>query len=237
MHPLRLPEWAVARGRGYNGFERIDPARSALVVIDMQTVFVAEDEIFGNENARAVIAPINRLVAAMRAAGGRVIWTRQTVSDEPHLAMPPWQYDMSDPAVARAVASMRAGTASHALHPQMACEHGDPVLDKYRYGAMSCPAGALERLLRAEGTEWLVLVGTLTNVCVESTAREANMRGWKVIVVADACAAVTDAEQDAALLNLRLNFADVKTVAEVLALLGETAAEVLALLGETPAAD
>lgn len=61
-----------------------------------------------------------------------------------------------------------------------------------------------------------VLVGTLTNVCVESTAREANMRGYKVIVVADACSAVTDAEQDAALLNLRLNFADVKRTAEVL---------------------
>ncbi|WP_246543359.1 cysteine hydrolase family protein [Novosphingobium profundi] len=83
-------------------------------------------------------------------------------------------------------------------------------------------ATARSRLARPLGRQaGDVLVGTLTNVCVESTAREAtareaNMRGYKVIVVADACSAVTDAEQDAALLNLRLNFADVKRTAEVL---------------------
>ena len=62
----------------------------------------------------------------------------------------------------------------------------------------------------------LILTGTLTNVCVESTAREANMAGYKVIVVADATAAVTDAEHNAALLNLRLNFADVRRTRQVL---------------------
>ena len=101
----------------------------------------------------------------------------------------------------------------------MAKGHDDRVLDKFRYGAFSCPAGALAKVLELQGIEMLVLVGTLTNVCVESTAREGNMRGYKVIVVADACAAVTDAEHNAALLNLRLNFADVKTTDEVLALL------------------
>jgi nicotinamidase-related amidase len=70
----------------------------------------------------------------------------------------------------------------------------------------------LERL----GVEMLVVTGTLTNVCVESTAREANMAGYKVIVVADATAAATDAEHNAALLNLRLNFADVRRTGEVL---------------------
>mgnify|MGYP002721792279 FL=1 len=69
--------------------------------------------------------------------------------------------------------------------------------------------------------ETLLLTGTLTNVCVESTAREANMRSWKVIVVSDACAAATDEEHNAALMNLRLNFADVRGSAEVLEMLSE----------------
>tara|TARA_R110002167_G_scaffold86209_4_gene233347 strand:- start:813 stop:1472 length:660 start_codon:yes stop_codon:yes gene_type:complete len=219
MHRIDLPDWAVERGKGYNTFDRIDPARTAFVVVDMQSVFVAEDEVFGNEHARDVMAPINLLAKAMRDAGARVIWTRQTVGDAPYVAMPEWQYDMSDPFVLRAVKALQAGADSQGIHPAMAKGHDDLVLDKFRYGAFSCPAGALAKVLELHGIEMLVLVGTLTNVCVESTAREGNMRGYKVIVVADACAAVTDAEHNAALLNLRLNFADVKTTDEVLALL------------------
>jgi nicotinamidase-related amidase len=219
MHRIELADWAIERGRGYNAFDTIDPARTALVVVDMQAVFVAEDEVFGNENARAIVTPVNRLAHAMRNAGATVIWTRQTVSDAPHLAMPEWQYDMSDPHVARAVETMRAGSPSHDLFPLMTCGRDDFVLDKFRYGAFSCPAGALAKVLELRGIEMLVLVGTLTNVCIESTGREGNMRGYKVIVVSDACAAVTDEEHNAALLNLRLNFADVKTTEEICALL------------------
>ncbi|AIT79469.1 MULTISPECIES: cysteine hydrolase family protein [Novosphingobium] len=221
MHRIELPDWAVERGRGYNSFDAIDPERTALVVIDMQTAFVAEEGVFGKESARAIVEPINTLVRAMRDAGACVIWTRQTVSDAPHLAVPAWQYDLADPFVARAVASLRSGTAAHEIYPPMACGRDDLVLDKFRYGAFSCPAGALARVLHMRGIELIVLVGTLTNVCVESTAREANMRGHKVIVVADACAAATDAEHNAALLNLRLNFADVQWTRDILALLQE----------------
>lgn len=218
MHSCELPGWAIARGRGYNSFDTIDPARTALVVIDMQSVFVAEDEVFGNPNARAIVPQVNRLVRGLRDAGVHVIWTRQTVSRAPHLAMPEWQYDMTDPIVQRAVESMWQDAPAHELFPEMAVGADDFVLDKYRYGAFSCPAGALAKVLKLIGIEMLVLAGTLTNVCVESTAREGNMRGYKVIVVPDACATVTDEEHYAALLNLRLNFADLKTVDEVLAL-------------------
>jgi nicotinamidase-related amidase len=65
----------------------------------------------------------------------------------------------------------------------------------------------------------VVITGTLTNLCCESTAREANMAGYKVIVVSDATATVTDAEHNAALLNLRLNFADVRRTREVLSMI------------------
>ena len=65
----------------------------------------------------------------------------------------------------------------------------------------------------------IVITGTLTNCCCESTAREANMAGYKVIVVSDATAAVTDAEHNAALLNLRLNFADVRRTKAVLGMI------------------
>ena len=223
-HRGRLPDWAVARGRGLNDFPRLLPGRTALVVIDMQLAFIGEGEVFGNAHARDIIAPVNELAQAARAAGCPVIWTRQTVSDEPPLAMPAWQYDLNNPHVACAVAALRAGTDAYGLHPAMDVAPSDRVIDKYRYGALMCPAQALPRTLTELGAEMLVLAGTLTNVCVESTARDANMAGWRVIVAEGACAAVTDAEHEAALLNLRLNFADVKDATELAGMFGEISA-------------
>lgn len=219
MHAIDLPDWAVTRGSALNRFDTIDPARAALVVIDMQNVFLAPDEVFGNANAIDIIPAVNRLAGAMRAAGAPVIWTRQTVSDDPALAMPDWQYDLSLPDVRRAVETMIAGTRSHALHPGMAVDAGDVVIDKYRYSAFLCPARALETELRARGIDMIVVAGTLTNVCCESTARDGNMLGYRVIAVSDAMATHTDAEHNAALLNLRLSFADVRGTDAVIAML------------------
>jgi nicotinamidase-related amidase len=152
----------------------------------------------------------------MRAAGAPVIWTRQTHTFEPPFAPAEWQYDAEKPGFADAITALQAGAAGHGLYPGVTVLPGDLVVDKHRYGAFSCPAGALAPTLERLAVEMLILTGTLTNVCVESTAREANMAGYKVIVVADATAAVTDAEQNAALLNLRLNFVDVRRTREVL---------------------
>ena len=218
-HAIDLPDWAVDRGRALNAFNSVEPATTALVVIDMQNVFMAPDEVFGNPHALDIVDAVNRAASTMRAAGGRVIWTRQTVSTEPPLAMPSWQYDLSIPFVAQAVATMAAGTRSHALHDAMAVGLGDIVIDKYRYGAFSCPAGALRRTLDEQGIDTIVIAGTLTNCCCDSTAREANMAGYRVLFLADATAAKTDEEHNAALLLLRLNFADVKSVEELAGLL------------------
>lgn len=220
MHTIDLPDWAVERGSALNRFDTIDPTRAALVVIDMQNVFLAPDEVFGNPNAMDIIPAVNRLAGAARAAGMPVIWTRQTVSSDPALAMPEWQYDLSIPDVRRAVETMIAGTRSHALHPAMAVEPGDVVIDKYRYSAFLCPARALETELARRGIDMIVIAGTLTNVCCESSARDGNMMGYRVIAVSDAMATHTDAEHNAALLNLRLSFADVRDTDTICAMLG-----------------
>jgi nicotinamidase-related amidase len=209
MHNVELPDWAVERGSVLNRFAGIDPARTALVSIDMQNVFLEAEEVFGNPHALDIIPAVNRLAGTMREAGGTVIWTRQTVAHDPPLAMPSWQYDLSVPEVRHAVQTMLPGTSSHALHRALEVGERDLVLDKYRYSAFLCPADALKRALVDRSIEMLVIAGTLTNVCCEGTARDGNMLGYKVIVVSDATAAKTDAEQNAALLNLRLTFTDV----------------------------
>jgi len=182
----------------------------------MQAAFLAEDQPYGSAHARDIVGRVNALGRAMRAAGAPVIWTRQTYTAEPPLAPPEWQYDPRRPGVAAGMAALTAGSAGHGLYAGMEVAAGDLVIDKYRYGAFSCPAGALPEALERLGVSMLILTGTLTNCCVESTAREANMAGYKVIVAADATSAVTDAEHNAALMNLRINFADVRNTTQLL---------------------
>lgn len=215
-HRLRLPRWARARGAALNDFPSLERGRTALLNVDMQGAFLAADQPYGNAQARDIVANVNALSAAMRAAGAPVLWTRQTYTSEPPLAPPDWQYDPEKPGVAAGMAALTAGSSGHGLYAGMDVGDGDRVIDKYRYGGFSCPLGALPDELERLGAAMLVITGTLTNCCVESTAREANMAGYKVIVAADATAAVTDAEHNAALLNLRINFADVRRTPELL---------------------
>jgi nicotinamidase-related amidase len=215
-HRTRLPSWARERGATLNDFPALESGRTALVIIDMQSAFVAEDQPYGSVHARDIVANINALSRAMRQIGAPVIWTRQTHTHEPPLAPPDWQYDPQRPGVAAGIAALTAGSSGHGLYPAMEVGKRDIVLDKYRYGAFSCPAGVLPETLERLGSGMLVFAGTSTNCCVETTAREANMAGYKVIVVADATSAATDAEHNAALMNLRLNFADVRRTTELL---------------------
>jgi nicotinamidase-related amidase len=216
MHTVRLPRWVVERGAALNSFAELVLGRTALVNIDMQSVFLDEAQIYGNPYAREIVPAVNALSRAMRSIGAPVIWTRQTHTFDGPCAPPPWQYDLDMPRVAQGVAALQAGGPGHGLYPAMETAAGDIVVDKHRYGALSCPSGTLRQALEAHAIEMIVITGTLTNCCCESTAREANLAGYKVIVVSDATAALSNVEHNAALMNLRLFFADVRSTREVL---------------------
>jgi nicotinamidase-related amidase len=225
MHRIDLPDWAVERGRHMNSFNRIDAARTALLVIDLQKAFTLPEEVFGNEHACDILPNVNRLARAMRAAGAPVIFTRQTVTRAPPYAYPEWHYDASDPFVRRALESLTDGDPRHGLHDALEVEPGDIVMNKYRYSAFIRDSSDIETRLAALGVDTLIVTGTVTNVCCESTARDAYMLGYRVLFASDATAAKTDAEHNAALLNLRLNFADVKSTDALIALVEESAHE------------
>ena len=216
MHRVRLPRWAVERGAALNSFHELAPGRTALINIDMQSVFLDEAQVYGNRHARDIIPAVNALSRAMRDLGAPVIWTRQTHTFDGPCAPPPWQYELDRPRVAEGVAALQAGAPGHGLYPAMETAADDIVIDKHRYGALSCPGGNLRQALEAHRVEMILITGTLTNCCCETTAREANLAGYKVIVVSDATATLTDREHNAALMNLRLFFADVRRTRDVL---------------------
>src|SRR5882724_8977464 len=91
------------RGQIVCKFDHVDAGRMALVVIDMQDAFVDPRYGIAAPGAAALIPPINSLAATLRAAGGRVVFTRHAVSDEPPFALPPW---LRDSAIIRELARL-----------------------------------------------------------------------------------------------------------------------------------
>jgi nicotinamidase-related amidase len=219
VHRTVIPAWATERGRRFNHFPAIDPARTALLVIDLQNVFMEPGQPMANPHARDIVPSVNRLATAMRAAGGRVVWTRHAVTDRGPGALAAWQLaagEMESPAMQ----ALTAGAFGHALHVSLDVAPDDLVIDKYRYSAFNRKSSDLDVILRAAGVDTVIVVGTMTNVCCETTARDASMLDYKVLVVSDAMAAPTDEEHNAALLNLSAFFAHVADMEEMLRILG-----------------
>ena len=118
------------------------------------------------------------------------------------------------------------GDFGHALYPSLEVRPGDPIVRKTRFSAFIQGASDLDAVLRARGIDTLIIVGTATNVCSESTARDAMMLNYKVFFVSDANACRTDEEHNATLAILMIMFADVRSTDEMIALLQRHAAPV-----------
>lgn len=173
----------------------IDTRATALVIIDMQRDFLEPGgfgETLGNDVSllAAAVAPIRALLARARATGMLVIHTR-----EGHRA------DLSDAHAAkveRGAPSLRIGAPGpmgrilvrgepgHEIVPALAPIAGEPVVDKPGKGAFY--ATDLAEILRNRGIDTLVVCGVTTEVCVHTTVREANDRGFRCIVPGDCCA-------------------------------------------------
>jgi ureidoacrylate peracid hydrolase len=121
---------------------------------------------------------------------------------------------------------LREGGAGHPLWHELETEPEDWQLYKNRFSAFIPGSSDIEARLRAEGRDTVLITGTLTNVCCESSARDAMMRNFKTIMVHDANAALTDADHNNSLGALCQVFADVMSTDEVIARLtaGEAAA-------------
>jgi len=192
----------------------LDPAKTALVNVDMQNCFVEDSPIAAPEGI-AVLDRINTLAAACRRAKVQVIHTAFALRpDGSNLGV---LAQTSPPAKAGV---LNRGAESAALHPRLIVDAGDLVLEKPRFGAFH--GTDLELILRSRGIDSIIITGIATNICCETTAREAMVRDFKVFFVSDATAAapigdLTAAElQHASLTTLGFLFAQVLTISELL---------------------
>jgi nicotinamidase-related amidase len=159
----------------------INLERTAIVVVDMQGVFCDPDGAVYIPDAPKVVAPIQRILAAGRAAGVPIIYLRHVVrGDGSDTGRMRDLYPGVDAILDRSLPSVQIIDALKPLP-------GDIVVDKLFFSGFHNTD--LDTILRARDVDTVVICGTVTNVCCESTVRDAAHREYKVIVVADACAA------------------------------------------------
>ena len=190
----------------------------AALVVDMQTAFLKPGLPSEVPMAREIVPNINRLAQAFRANGGAVVWVYNTYTEAScDEWLPFWPYA---PDTVRAVAEqLMEGAEGHPLWPEMDVVQGDLKVAKNRFSAFLPGSSDIESQLRDRGIDTLAITGTLTNACCESTARDAMMRNFHVLMVADGNATYTDAIHNASLTSLSICFADIMTTDEVIALL------------------
>jgi nicotinamidase-related amidase len=120
---------------------------------------------------------------------------------------------------AKRIAALTAGSQGHALWPGLDVKPEDEIVDKYRFSGFMPGTSELPDRLRARGFDTVLITGTVTNVCCESSARDAMMTNFRTIMVSDGNAALTHAEHDAARTAFYDVFGDVMDTDMVIAAL------------------
>lgn len=198
----------------------IDPQRTALLVVDLQNIFVEDHEPISAPDGLEIVERMNALADICRQYSMPVIYTAHVLRRD--LANIGLLAQMFPPMVTEDLITQ--GTTTAAIHKGFRVEPGDIYLEKPRFGAFT--GTDLELILRGKGVDTVIIGGIATNICCETTAREANHREFKVVFLEDGTTTsgygdkgwgeLTPAEvKKATLTTLAYAFAEVTSCAEV----------------------
>ncbi|WP_423069190.1 cysteine hydrolase [Devosia sp. CN2-171] len=232
MHNVTLPGHIVERMRKLrNGSDHIysslDMNKVAHVCVDMQVGFVEVGAPIEVPMTREIYGTINTISEAVRQAGGVNVFTRYTYDlGEKHS----WEYWFATlpPSQRDAQETMAAGKPDWQVDPRMEVKAGDIIVDKTRFSALIPETCDMDAILKQKGIDTLIISGTLTNCCCESTARDALQMGYKVIFMSDANATLSDEEHLGTLISMYTIFADVMDTPYLLDLIEKSAVKAAA---------
>jgi nicotinamidase-related amidase len=164
---------------------------------------------------RDILPNIIRLADALRTVGGKVAWVvPSSVQPHPHLTREFFGDEIAE--VFRT--SGGAGPISGRVWTGLSPEAEDLYFAKSAYSVFFPGSSDLPAVLRARGIDTVLITGTLTNICCESSARDAYASGFRVIFIADGTAARRDQDHNAALHNIYRSFGDVRATDDAIAL-------------------
>lgn len=223
MHKIELNPKVVERVMRRRGrvhaFEVLDPKKTALLAIDMQNWMIDPALPSAVPYGKAIVGPVNAVADALRARGGTVVWVKMIADDA---ALKEWTV-FYDGVVANQRQQffdvLRVGGPAGEIYPGMSVDPKDIVSLKTRYSCVLAQSSDLHRHLTDRSIDTVIIAGAVTNVCCESSARDAMMMNYKTIILSDGCSAHTDEEHNASLSNLLNMFADVRVSADVVKLL------------------
>jgi ureidoacrylate peracid hydrolase len=227
MHKIAIPKEAIDRALGLREclhvFGDFDASRTAHIVVDLQNGFMAPGQPAEIPVAREIVPNVNRISAALRSAGGCVVYIQNTIDATAKETWSTWySYMSSEKRRELLAATFAEGSYGHSLWPGLEVLPDDLKVNKTRFGAFVPGSSELHGILQARNIDTIIITGTATNVCCESTARDAMMMNYKVIFVSDGTATHTDEEHNATLGNMVTQFADVMNTSEVVACLSNT---------------
>lgn len=222
MHKIEIPQYIVDRVTKLRGklhaFDQLIGPSTALLVVDLQNVFMLPPYPTEVPFAREIVPNVNKLAAATRAAGGAVVWIQMTHDESDQKTWSVFYDNVSSAARRReGLKGLGRGTHGQALHNELDVQPADLKVEKNRFSAFIQGSSDLDKLLKARGIDTVLVTGTVTNTCCESTARDAMMLNYKTVMVSDGNAAVTDDEHNATLANMLRIFGDVMSTDEVIA--------------------
>ncbi len=226
MHPVKFPadfvSNVVRRTGKVHPFDRIEAGTTALIVVDMQNYFCAPGYQGEIAMARAIVPAINRLAAELRRAGGHVVWIKGS-SRNSAVTWSVFSHQLMTPErLARRLETLGEGHDGHEIFEGLDVRTEDGEIVKTRFSAFVPGSSQLDAYLRGRGIDTLLVAGTATDVCCDSTARDAAMLNYRTIMVSDANATYTDAGHLSSLMAFYNVFGDVQTVDEVLAFISRS---------------
>ncbi|MEK9683665.1 MAG: cysteine hydrolase [Rhodospirillaceae bacterium] len=223
---LLWPE-SIARVEAQNGKKHrisdLNPAETALVVVDMQDFYLQEASTNFCPQALEIVENINNLAGVFREAGSPVIWLRNILGNRDLKGWSAFYDHLSKERLDYRKRELSKDGAGFKLFNGLDVRSSDHKINKTRFSAFSPGSSNIERVLGEHGAEVLVICGIVTNVCVESTVRDAMMLNYEVLVAEDSCASSNPRAHEASLNTMYTHFADVMMTSKVIDILNSGA--------------
>jgi len=210
--PSHAVQRALRKRQRAHVYDTLDPAQTALLVVDMQQYY--EGRIPG---LREVALRINHMADVLRERGCSIIWILNTLRRDGVNLWPEYHdrfFNSDEARIHRE--GLTSGAPGHALLSELTPHPQDVVAEKSRFSPFVPDTSRVPEELLRRGITNLLITGTATNVCCESTARDAMMRNYRVVCVHDAMAAITDDDHRAGLATIYSCFGDVRGADDVL---------------------